>query len=35
MNLREGQEIVAAARAAGVRLMVGYCVRYNGARTAM
>ena len=35
MSLREGQEIVAAARAAGVRLMVGYCVRYNGARTAM
>ena len=35
MSLREGQEIVTAARAAGVRLMVGYCVRYNGARTAM
>jgi len=35
MNLREGQEIVKAARAAGVRLMVGYCVRYNAVRTTM
>ena len=35
INRREGAEVVAAARNARVRLMVGYCQRYTAVRTAM
>lgn len=35
LTLAQGQAIVAAANQAGVKLMVGYCLRFNAARTAM
>lgn len=35
INARQGREIVQAARRAGVRLMVGYCLRFTEVRTKM